>query len=100
MRAHRWAALGLFLFATACDGDMPPGGCRTGETDCDGTCVNTDSDARNCGGCGMACGAGEVCAAGACDAAGCSGGTTECDRACVDTDTDERHCGGCGMACA
>ncbi|MCB9593102.1 MAG: hypothetical protein H6719_10250 [Sandaracinaceae bacterium] len=94
------ACAALLLLATACDGEMPPGGCRATETDCGGACVDTRSDARNCGACGTTCGAGEVCAAGRCDAMGCSGGTTECDRACVTLATDERHCGACGNACA
>ena len=36
------------------------------ETDCNGNCVDTSSDIQNCGGCGIACGAGETCLASMC----------------------------------
>ena len=37
-----------------------------GATDCGGACVDTASDPANCGGCGLACAAGETCASGTC----------------------------------
>ncbi|MBI4700085.1 MAG: VWA domain-containing protein, partial [Deltaproteobacteria bacterium] len=51
-----------------------------------------------CGGCGVACAQGQVCANGAC-ALMCVGGTTKCGNACVDTETDPAHCGGCNKIC-
>ncbi len=39
--------------------------CPTGRM-CGDTCVDTDSDPLNCGGCGMACGVGEGCVEGSC----------------------------------
>jgi hypothetical protein len=33
---------------------------------CSGSCVDTSSDANNCGGCGMACTGSETCSGGVC----------------------------------
>ena len=41
------------------------GGCGA-LTDCNGNCVDTQSDVNNCGMCGKACMSGEMCAAGMC----------------------------------
>lgn len=71
---------------TPCTGDACP--CPDDGTRCDGTCVDTTSDAEHCGGCGTACALGERCEGGACV---CPGAT--------DFDTDANHCGGCGQAC-
>jgi hypothetical protein len=73
-------------------------GCPAGQMECAGTCVDTDVDPSHCGACSNACGAGEVCSAGAC-ATSCGSGTTMCDGACVDTDVDPAHCGDCATAC-
>ena len=40
--------------------------CNIGYTDCDGTCVNTQTDPNNCGICGNSCGIAQ-CSAGTCD---------------------------------
>jgi hypothetical protein len=40
--------------------------CKPSEMECGGTCVDVSSDAANCGACGMACGSGSPCCAGAC----------------------------------
>jgi len=83
------------------DSAMGDGGtdCPTGQTECDGTCVDTDSDGMNCGACGTVCGAGEVCdGAGTC-AVSCGTGLTDCSGSCIDTANNPAHCGGCGMAC-
>ena len=40
--------------------------CASGYTECAGSCANTQSDVANCGQCGTACAAGEVCNAGSC----------------------------------
>ena len=62
-----------------------------------GQCVDLDSDAAHCGGCGQTCPAGVPCDAGAC---ACPGDGALCDDACVNTSVDPAHCGGCGLACA
>ena len=61
-------------------------------------CVDTKSDPRNCGSCGKACQANEVCMAGSC-AASCGMGTMKCGMSCVNTMTDPTNCGGCGTLC-
>jgi hypothetical protein len=49
----------------ACKNPQP---CPKPLVECNGQCVDTQSDPRFCGGCGVACRAGEVCAAGRCAA--------------------------------
>ena len=91
--------LGLVLSllgSSGCEKNGP--GCPSGTTDCDGTCAVTDSDPANCGTCGHACEANQVCRDGDC-ASICLGGTTECDGACVDTRFDPSHCGNCATTC-
>ncbi|MBI4701412.1 MAG: hypothetical protein HY744_09670, partial [Deltaproteobacteria bacterium] len=73
--------------------------CVGGTTNCGGKCVDAQTDPANCGSCGAACKAGEVCAAGAC-ALSCGGGTTKCGSKCVDAQIDPQNCGSCGKACA
>ena len=65
-------------------------------------CANTATDGANCGTCGHACGAGEVCSGGNC-ALTC-GGITTCTPTgaapyCANTQTDRADCGTCGHAC-
>lgn len=49
-----------------------PPTCTPAQTDCNGVCVDLNSDEANCGACGRACGAGEVCNNGlACQPATC-----------------------------
>lgn len=71
--------------------------CATGLVTCGGTCANTESDVANCGSCGNACAAGQVCTAGECT---CQAGLTACPGGCVDTMGDGSNCGACGQACA
>jgi hypothetical protein len=40
--------------------------CPANQTLCDGTCVNTGTSSTNCGSCGNACAADQVCSGGAC----------------------------------
>ncbi len=82
----------LFL-ACACVGS-PPVPC----TDCDGKCVDLQTDSRNCGACGTACAAGSVCREGKCGLS-CGSGLTACTDRCVNTQVDPMNCGGCGTTC-
>jgi hypothetical protein len=49
---------------------------------CNGVCVDTDDDPKNCGGCGTGCG-NQSC----------------CSGFCSDTSNDLVNCGGCNMPC-
>ncbi|MBZ4416164.1 MXAN_6577-like cysteine-rich protein [Myxococcus sp. RHSTA-1-4] len=70
--------------------------CTSGLAVCGEACVDLGGDTANCGACGNACGAGQVCQEGAC---GCRPGTESCGGACVSTASDVSHCGACGNAC-
>jgi hypothetical protein len=56
-------------------------------------------DRDNCGMCGNACAAGEVCSNGACSLS-CQIDLTDCNGVCANLMTDIANCGVCGMACA
>ncbi len=117
---------------TAAATTAPPttdsGGCPEEQTECDGTCVDLQSDPTHCGDCFLSCPAGRTCSAGTCV---CAEGTTDClgtcctaeetcvegrctpapgavfcneDQAacggvCVDPFNDTSNCGGCGIVC-
>ncbi len=53
------------------------------------------SDNLNCGACGNACAAGEVCSAGSCRLS-CQAGLVDCGGKCVDPMADRTHCGASG----
>src|SRR5207237_5189537 len=70
---------------------------------CDGKCVDTYSDANNCGACG------HVCPAPAGGSATCSGSCAQrcdnsyfvvCGNRCVDSHSDVDNCGSCGHVCS
>jgi hypothetical protein len=78
--------------------------CDKGFADCDGSVATgceskSDSDARNCGGCGKVCDEGASCASGTCTVGACAAPKTGCSGACVDTSTDPTNCGSCGNLC-
>src|SRR5690606_23311965 len=56
----------------------------TGQTSCGGVCVDTMTNAMNCGACGTACPTGSSCTAGAC---ACPEGQEPCGAACVPAGT-------------
>lgn len=80
------------------EGGAAPAGCSVYRTLCDGVCVPTHADPKNCGGCGKECTGEQVCSAGVCSDS-CTPGLTACDNACVDLANDSAHCGECGAAC-
>jgi hypothetical protein len=76
----------------------PPVDCGTALTDCDGVCLDLQSDAKSCGSCGSACKAGQTCVAGKCSVS--CGALTRCGDKCINTNDDADHCGGCDKACS
>ena len=78
--------------------DGGDGGASLGTT----YCANPQSDAKNCGGCGITCGSGKVCSNGVC-ATTCGGSTTTCGSGnnayCANLQTDNTNCGACGTTC-
>ncbi|MCB9751905.1 MAG: DUF1554 domain-containing protein [Myxococcales bacterium] len=94
------ATAGLTVACSGGDGEGTDssGECAGGEMQCDGMCVNTNIDEDNCGGCGITCNDGFVCAGGSC-MADCAGGTSKCGEECVDLLDNVSNCGACGEAC-
>jgi hypothetical protein len=83
-KCHR-NGLGCDTNSQCCSGYCDPTtgtcACPSGQTNCSGTCVNTQNDPNNCGGCGNVCpAAGLACINGGCTAqsyftCGCATGT-------------------------
>lgn len=72
--------------------------CLSTSTECDGICVNVQTDRGHCGACGNACADGFVCSAGAC-VLSCQAALTNCSGVCRDLATDGANCGACGNVC-
>ncbi len=81
--------------------------CAPGETDCNGFCVDTNTDGDHCGTCDNACQfdhATAACVAGNCVMGACDAGWDNCDgdpeNGCEsDLANDELNCGACDNAC-
>jgi hypothetical protein len=80
------------------DINAPVTDCRLPRVICARRCVDPSSDPAHCGGCGVACAQGQVCAGGRCDNA-CPEGQFRCDDRCVPLAIDRANCGACGNAC-
>ena len=74
--------------------------CQSGLAVCAGACINTQTDPKNCGGCGVACGSTQQCVNGACSCSALGATFIACGAACVDDATDEANCGACAKTCA
>jgi len=70
--------------------------CDAGTTRCGQDCVDVGSNPSHCGGCGVACASGQVCAGGVCS---CPDETELCGGECVNPLTDLDHCGACDTPC-
>lgn len=84
---HRHRHLRRRMVESGCDANpavcLDPSNYPAGPTCCDGRCVNTNYDDRNCGYCGNTC----------------PFGTTCCIGLCIDTQSDSSNCGRCGNEC-
>jgi hypothetical protein len=96
-------------------------GCPQGQVDCEGRCINTQSDDQNCKSCGNVCQDPATpcspmpantkygCAQGECGALKCEGGFADCNGdvgptgcasdGCETDTTTSTNCGGCGIQC-
>lgn len=61
--------------------------CAAGQSCCGGVCIDTTTDAGNCGGCGYNC-------------TDYEGRSYCCGGVCSDLTTDPYHCGACGQQCS
>ena len=91
-------ALSLALLASSCGTSGEPE-CPVSQLLCNGGCVDPRVDPSNCGGCGTACAAGQVCTLGGCSLT-CATGLSACAGSCRDLMSDRAHCGACGNPCA
>src|SRR5262245_55071311 len=78
----RWLGLVVMIACvSACDQDVSP--CSSGRTNCEGRCVDLNTDSINCGSCGNICPTGANaapgCYAGKCTIAACVRGFANCD---------------------
>ena len=104
MRTSGFAAFTVvLLYLAGCAEERtqrPP--CAGDSVVCDGACARLATDNANCGACGEACDAGEVCSNGVC-AVSCAAPLATCGAGgaafCADTRNDPAHCGGCDLAC-
>lgn len=78
-----------------------PPSCTAPQVQCGTSCVDTDSDVNNCGGCNLACASGESCVAAVCTPLppSCAAPNLLCGAQCVDIGSDAGNCGACGNAC-
>lgn len=75
----------------------------SGTACCNDACVQTQTDPRHCGACGVTCPTGEWCTLGRCVTENactrCTSAQTCCNNACVDVRSDAANCGACGRVC-
>ena len=70
-----------------------------GATECNGECVDIQSDQAHCGQCNKSCDASvPFCVGGECTSQ-CTGTMIECGGTCVDPNSDPYNCSDCGIAC-
>src|SRR5262245_2749605 len=84
------------VVTTETDAGSDTQACGTGQLACGSSCVDPQLDPTNCGSCGNACGAGEVCSKGKCGST-CSESQTLCKpdggaAYCATTQSDNANC--------
>ncbi len=69
----------------------------SGQTLCNGVCVELNTNALHCGSCLQSCKArGQFCQQGSCQ---CPPGQTVCNGVCIDLTSDWQQCGACNTPC-
>ncbi|GAA5985692.1 hypothetical protein JCM10908_007074 [Rhodotorula pacifica] len=93
--------------AQCTSGKCGPASCNSGYAlnTATGSCINTQSDAQNCGSlrnvCNIANAATQACSNGNCVATSCNGGfSLTSSGTCMNTATDVNNCGGISKACS
>jgi hypothetical protein len=85
------------------DNSCPPESCDPGWADCNGLsgdgCETNLTLLGDCGSCGNACSAGQVCGPSGCTAT-CDPPLTHCNGSCVSLAFEANHCGQCGKICS
>jgi hypothetical protein len=71
---------------------------------CNGVCLDTANDPKNCGACGRVCPSGTFCCNGWCadparNAPGCCPPSISCGGVCTNPYSDRTNCGACGVVC-
>ncbi len=82
----------------------PDVACPDGGSACGTSCTDLRTDPTNCGRCGVACGAAQLCHVGSCVANPCPSNQTPCSvdagaTVCVNLNSDVNNCGVCGTVC-
>jgi hypothetical protein len=93
--------VGMCQPGEVCSGGTCTVNCTLPQVNCNGACVDRDTDELNCGTCGHVCASGQTCTGGVCGACP-AGAPTECEapiNACVDPRIDNVNCGDCGTFC-
>jgi hypothetical protein len=97
----RWIGVLVAVLPLGCgnsknEAEAPPG-CSADQAECADQSVFLQSNATNCGSCGVACGPGASCVQGQC---ACPTGQVSCNaNACTDVTRDSANCGSCGNSC-
>lgn len=68
--------------------------CPSGQENCNGVCLNVQTDLLNCGSCNTACGSGQICVQGNCK---CPAGQLLCSSKCVNPCNSKSHGYRCGI---
>jgi len=86
-------------YTEACvNGACQPIQCPTGQTLCNGQCVDLSSDLNHCGGCDLFCeGQNMTCESGNCTNLTCDAPLVACFSQCIPP--SDTNCGACGLAC-
>jgi hypothetical protein len=88
---------GLVCINDSCQ-ECPPGQTACGKFAEGGpSCVNTQTDSKNCGACGNPCSSTQTCESSMCT--DCPSVQRNCDGTCRDTNSDNNNCGVCGVEC-
>ena len=81
-------------YGVCVDPDEP---CSDPFAQCGGaSCIDTWTNPKHCGGCGIECGPGEHCSDGTCS---CMEPLVSCGGECLHVDSDRDHCGDCETSC-